>query len=53
MGTPALTLAVERRQWSLAALCLLLGVSGAAAQLPPETLDHLLDLLEAPTRGRR
>ncbi|OGO50020.1 MAG: hypothetical protein A2148_02915 [Chloroflexi bacterium RBG_16_68_14] len=47
-----LALALERRAWSLAALCLLLGVADAAAQLPPETLERLLELLETP-RGRR
>jgi hypothetical protein len=49
----ALTLALERRAWSLAALCLLLGVAEAAARLPPETLEHLLALLEDPAGGRR
>ena len=53
MATPALAAAVERREWSLAALCLLLGVAEVAAKLPPETLEHLLDLLEATPRGRR
>ncbi len=49
-----LALAVERRAWSLAALCLLLGVADAAACLPPETLEHLLALLdEAPRDTRR
>ncbi len=47
-----LALALERREWSLAALCLLLGVSDAAARLPPETLESLLELLEPPDRGR-
>ena len=53
MVASALALAVERQQWTLAALCLLLGVADAATELPPETLEHLLDLLEAPPRGRR
>jgi hypothetical protein len=53
MATSVLALALERRSWSLAALCLLLGVSDAAARLPPETLEHLLDLLETAPRGRR
>ena len=47
MATPALALAIERKAWSLAALCLLLGVLDAAARLPAETLEELLDLLEA------
>jgi hypothetical protein len=53
MATPALAYALERRQWSLAALCLLLGIAEAARQLPPETLASLLELLEVPPRGRR
>ncbi len=53
MATSALTLALERRAWSLAALCLLLGVAEAAAGLPPETLESLLELLEGAPRGRR
>ncbi len=53
MAASVLAIAVERREWSLAALCLLLGVSDAAARLPPETLESLLDLLEAMPRGRR
>jgi hypothetical protein len=53
MATSVLAIAIERKNWTLAALCLLLGVADAAARLPPETLDHLLDLLEIPGRGRR
>jgi len=41
----ALGLALERRQWSLASLYLLLGVSQAASRLPPESLEALLDIL--------
>ena len=37
--------AVERRQWSVVALYLLLGVSEAAQKLPPQTLIALVDLL--------
>ncbi len=37
---------LERKEWTLAALCLLLGVAEAAALLPPETLESLLDLLD-------
>lgn len=40
-----LTQAVERRQWDVVSLYLLLGVSEAASRLPPETLAALLDLL--------
>ena len=51
----AATLAVtlERKEWTLAALCLLLGVADAAAHLPPETFESLLELLEGAPRGRR
>ena len=49
-----LALALERQAWSLAALCLLLGVADAAARLPPETLESLLELLEGtPGEPRR
>ena len=54
MATSTLALALERREWSLAALCLLLGVADAASHLPPEPLESLLELLEvAPGGGRR
>jgi len=41
----AFAVAVERRQWSLVSLFLLLGVAEAAAKLPPESLTALIDLL--------
>lgn len=53
MSASVLAVALERRQWPLAALCLLLGVAEAAERLPPETLESLLDLLERAPRGRR
>ena len=53
MATSVLALALERREWSLAALCLLLGVAEAAARLPPETLESLLELLEGTPGERR
>lgn len=54
MRTSVLALALERRAWSLAALCLLLGVADAATRLPPETLENLMELLErSPGGGRR
>ena len=46
MATSALALGIERKNWTLVALCLLLGVAEVAAKLPPETLERLLDLLE-------
>jgi hypothetical protein len=53
MATSVLALALARRSWSLAALCLLLGVSQTAARLPPETLEHQLHLLETAPRAKR
>lgn len=53
MTGAALPLALERRDWTLAALVLLLGVADAASRLPPETLESLLELLEVPARGGR
>jgi hypothetical protein len=41
----AFAVAVERQQWSLVSLYLLLGVTEAAQKLPPESLAALLDLL--------
>jgi hypothetical protein len=37
--------AIERREWRLVSLYLLLGVHEAALRLPPETLSELVDLL--------
>ncbi len=48
----ALAVALERRQWSLASLYLLLGVSQAASRLPPESLEALLDILGAGNHAR-
>lgn len=53
MAQSALAVALERRAWSLAALCLLLGVADAAATLPPEALESLLELLEGAPGDRR
>jgi hypothetical protein len=53
MAVSALAVGIERRDWTLVALCLLLGVAGAAQGLPPETLERLLDLLEVPPGDRR
>jgi hypothetical protein len=40
-----LEVAIEKRQWHLVSLYLLLGVHEAALHLPPETLSELVDLL--------
>ncbi len=44
----ALATAIEQNQWELVSLYLLLGVSRAAAALPPDAIDGLLEELEAP-----
>ena len=44
----ALAVALERRQWDLAAVYLLLGIVQAAESLPPESLEAILDLLSQP-----
>jgi hypothetical protein len=50
MGKPLLAVAIERRDWDLAALCLLAGLLDATSRLPHETLDELLQLLEVTGR---
>jgi len=40
-----LAVAIERKQWELASLCLLVGVVEAAAALPPDAVEGLLDVL--------
>jgi len=47
MPLATLAIAIEQQQWEMAALCLLLGVTRAAAALPPDAVDGLLELLEA------
>jgi hypothetical protein len=55
----SLAVAVEKREWRLVSLYLLLGVTEAASRLPPETLSDLIDLLggepetKAPRRETR
>lgn len=50
-----LAVAIERKHWELAAVCLLLGLTEAAAKLPPEAIDGLLEVLATEDRpsGRR
>jgi len=56
----SLAVAIEKREWRLVSLYLLLGVNEAASLLPPETLSELVDLLggerdlpaRRPRRGR-
>ncbi len=40
-----LAVAIERKQWNLAALLLLLGVAEAAEALPPDAVEGLLEVL--------
>lgn len=46
----ALTAAVERRQWTLVSLRLLVAVAEVAERLPEGSLDALLDLLADPQK---
>ena len=48
-----LAVAIERKQWELVALCLLLGLTEAAAKLPPEAIEGLLEVLAAEDRPSR
>jgi len=54
-GRPLLAVAIEREDWELAALCLLLGAVRAAATLPPDAVEALLEELapEGLSRHRR
>jgi hypothetical protein len=40
-----LAAAIERKEWELASLFLLLGVTEAAAALPPDAIEGLLEVL--------
>jgi hypothetical protein len=53
MAASTLAIAIQRKNWEFVALCLLLGVADIAATLPPQTLERLLDLLEASNGDRR
>jgi hypothetical protein len=48
-----LSVAIEREDWELAALCLLLGVARAAQKLPPETIEEMIELLADPLPPRK
>ena len=47
--------AIQRKEWPLVSLMLLLGVTEVAAKLPPESLAALLDLVgsESQSGGER
>jgi hypothetical protein len=38
--------AIERKDWEVVALCLLLGIAEVVSKLPTETVEQLLSLLE-------
>jgi hypothetical protein len=40
-----LAVAIQGKRWELAALCLLMGVTEAAAALPPDAIEGLLEVL--------
>ena len=40
-----LAVAIKRREWELVSLCLLMGVAEAAAALPPDAVEGLLEVL--------
>jgi hypothetical protein len=40
-----LAVAIERKEWELVSLCLLVGVVEAAAALPPDAVEVLLEVL--------
>ncbi len=40
-----LAVAIERKEWELASLCLLTGVVEAASALPPDAVEGLLEVL--------
>lgn len=40
-----LSAAIRARRWELASLCLLVGVTEAAAVLPPEAVEGLIEVL--------
>ena len=48
----AFAVAVERQEWRLVSLYLLLAISETASKLPPESLTALIDLLGGPEAGR-
>jgi hypothetical protein len=48
-----LAVAIECKHWELAALCLLLGLTEAAAKLPPEAIEGLLEMLAAESESPR
>ena len=48
-----LAVAIQGKRWELVALCLLLGVTEAAAALPPDAVEGLLEVLGGLEDGKR
>ncbi len=48
-----LAVAIQGKRWELAAWCLLLGVTEAAAALPPDAVEGLLEVLAGLEGGER
>ena len=48
-----LAVAIQGKRWELAALCLLVGVTEAAAALPPDAVEGLLEVLAGLEDGQR
>ena len=51
-----LAIAIEKKEWDLVSLCLLVSVAEAAAALPPDAVEGLLEVLaglEAEDAGPR
>jgi hypothetical protein len=48
-----LAVAIQGKRWELAALCLLMGVTEAAAALPPDAIEGLLEVLAGLEDGER
>ena len=46
-----LAIAIERRQWELAALCLVLGLLEAVSKLPADAIIGLFDVLDGGEDG--
>jgi hypothetical protein len=47
-----LAVAVERKEWTVVALYLLLGVAEVTSKLPPDAVTGLLEVLEGTPRER-
>lgn len=43
-----LAVAIERQDWELAALCLLVGMTRAAEKLPADSVEALIEMLAEP-----